>query len=172
MLTASETVFLLDVDNTLLDNDRFAADLGDRLEQSSRYRRACALTGRSSVGCVTSSGLPTTWRACRHFALGSTITRNYSECRNFSWNIRSLHAAIPAGAGCVGPLERARSTRCAVGRRHHVFQPRKIQRSGIWDAVEGRVLIYLHKESALDHMQQRYPANHYVMVDDKPESIG
>jgi len=49
-----------------------------------------------------------------------------------------------------------------------VFQPRKIQRAGIWDAVDGRVMIYLHKERVLDHMMQRYPANHYVMVDDKP----
>jgi hypothetical protein len=52
-----------------------------------------------------------------------------------------------------------------------VFQPRKIQRSGIWDAVEGRVMIYLHKERVLDHMQQRYPAKHYVMVDDKPNLL-
>jgi len=52
-----------------------------------------------------------------------------------------------------------------------VFQPRKIQRSGLWDAVEGRVMIYLHKERVLDHMQERYPANHYVMVDDKPNLL-
>jgi hypothetical protein len=52
-----------------------------------------------------------------------------------------------------------------------VFQPRKIQRSGIWDAVGGRVMIYLHKERVLDHMQQRYPARHYVMVDDKPNLL-
>src|ERR1700676_3270888 len=52
-----------------------------------------------------------------------------------------------------------------------VFQPRKIQRSGIWDAVKGRVMIYLHKERVLDHMQQRYPARHYVMVDDKPNLL-
>jgi len=52
-----------------------------------------------------------------------------------------------------------------------VLQPRKIQRSGIWDAVEGRVLIYLHKERVLDAMQQRHPASHYVMVDDKPQLL-
>lgn len=52
-----------------------------------------------------------------------------------------------------------------------VFQPRKIQRSGIWAAVEGRVLIYLHKERVLDHVQRRYPAKHYVMVDDKPNLL-
>ncbi|MEO6223775.1 MAG: HAD family hydrolase, partial [Vicinamibacterales bacterium] len=48
-----------------------------------------------------------------------------------------------------------------------VFQPRKTQRSGLWDAVEGRVLIYLHKEQMLDDIAHRYPARHYVMVDDK-----
>jgi hypothetical protein len=48
-----------------------------------------------------------------------------------------------------------------------VFQPRKIQRSGIWDAVAGRVLIDIHKELALDTMQRCYPARHYVMIDDK-----
>ncbi len=52
-----------------------------------------------------------------------------------------------------------------------VFQPRKIQRSGIWDAVGGRVMIYVHKERVLDHVQQRYPAAHYVMVDDKPNLL-
>jgi hypothetical protein len=48
-----------------------------------------------------------------------------------------------------------------------VFQPRKIRRSGLWEAVEGRVLIYIHKEQMLDDVRQRYPARHYVMVDDK-----
>ncbi len=48
-----------------------------------------------------------------------------------------------------------------------VFQPRKIQRSGLWDAVDGRVLIYLHKETMLDAVAARYPARHYVMIDDK-----
>jgi hypothetical protein len=52
-----------------------------------------------------------------------------------------------------------------------VFQPRKIQRSGIWSAVQGRVLIYLHKERVLDHVQQRFPAKHYVMVDDKAQLL-
>jgi hypothetical protein len=48
-----------------------------------------------------------------------------------------------------------------------VFQPRKIARSGLWDAVEGRVLIYIHKELMLDQVKECYPARHYVMVDDK-----
>jgi len=48
-----------------------------------------------------------------------------------------------------------------------VFQPRKVQRSGLWEAVEGRVLIYVHKEQMLDTVVRRYPARHYVLVDDK-----
>jgi FMN phosphatase YigB (HAD superfamily) len=52
-----------------------------------------------------------------------------------------------------------------------VFQPRKVRRSGIWNAVAGDVLIYLHKERVLDHVQRRYPAAHYVMVDDKPNLL-
>ena len=48
-----------------------------------------------------------------------------------------------------------------------VFQPRKVQRSGLWDAVGGRVLIYVHKEKMLDDVQRKHPARHYVMVDDK-----
>jgi hypothetical protein len=52
-----------------------------------------------------------------------------------------------------------------------VFQPRKIQRSGIWDAVEGRVIVTVHKQGALAAMQERFPARHYVMVDDKPQIL-
>jgi len=52
-----------------------------------------------------------------------------------------------------------------------VFQPRKIQRSGLWDAVQGRVLVYLHKEHRLDAVQRAYPAQHYVVIDDKPRLL-
>ena len=52
-----------------------------------------------------------------------------------------------------------------------VFQPRKIKHAGIWSAVDGAVLIYIHKEKVLDHVQLRYPASHYVMVDDKPNLL-
>jgi FMN phosphatase YigB (HAD superfamily) len=52
-----------------------------------------------------------------------------------------------------------------------VFQPRKVQRSGLSDAVDGRVLIYIHKEEALDDVERRFPAEHYVLVDDKPRIL-
>src|SRR6185295_1973384 len=47
------------------------------------------------------------------------------------------------------------------------FQPRKIRRAGLWDAVDGRVLIYIHKEEMLEFVARRFPADHYVMIDDK-----
>jgi hypothetical protein len=52
-----------------------------------------------------------------------------------------------------------------------VFQPRKVERSGICEAVDGNVLIYIHKEEALDDVERRYPAKHYVLVDDKPRIL-
>ena len=48
-----------------------------------------------------------------------------------------------------------------------VFQPRKVERSGLWQAFENRVLIYVHKELELDHVERLYPADHYVLIDDK-----
>jgi FMN phosphatase YigB (HAD superfamily) len=52
-----------------------------------------------------------------------------------------------------------------------VFQPRKVERSGIFETVDGHVLIYIHKEQELDDVEQRYPASHYVLVDDKPRIL-
>lgn len=48
-----------------------------------------------------------------------------------------------------------------------VFQPRKVERSGLWRAVDNRVLIYVHKERELKYVERLYPANHYVLIDDK-----
>jgi hypothetical protein len=71
--------------------------------------------------------------------------------------------------GSLGALEHVRAWGPTVilSDGDVVFQPRKVQRSGLWEAVEGRVLIYIHKEQMLDDVELRYPARHYVMVDDK-----
>jgi len=71
--------------------------------------------------------------------------------------------------GSLAALEHVRSwgARVILSDGDVVFQPRKVQRSGLWEAVESRVLIYIHKEQMLDDVRQRYPARHYVMVDDK-----
>ena len=81
-------------------------------------------------------------------------TRSCSTCRSSCSN-------TPLRAGCFRAHSRRWRTCARSGQPvvlsdgDIVFQPRKIQRSGIWDAVEGRVMIYLHKEKVLDHMQRR-----------------
>ena len=153
----------------LLDNDRFAADLGDRLEQAfgaserARYWAIFAPAARAA-GPRRLSGQPA--GVSRRARRPSGIARHVG----ISAGISLRGAAVPArprGGGPLGTLGRP----AVLSDGDIVFQPRKIQRSGIWDAVEGRVMIYLHKERVLDHMQQRYPAKHYVMVDDKPNLL-
>ena len=77
-------------------------------------------TGRSSADCASSSGLPTTWGACRRFAPGSTTIRICWPCRSFCWNIRSAARLFPRALEDDGSLGYARPPRGAVGRRHRV----------------------------------------------------
>ena len=114
---------------------------------------------------------PITWGACRNFEPGSTTIRNCWTCREFLLEYPFAARLFPRALEAIAHL-RTLGTPGVLSDGDIVFQPRKIQRSGIWDAVEGRVMIYVHKEKVLDHMQRRYPAKHYVMVDDKAESIG
>ena len=169
MLNAGETIFLLDVDNTLLDNDRFAADLGDRLEQAfgaPERARYWAIFGRlrDQLGLADYLG------SLQAFRTGLDDHPDLLAMSEFMLEYPFRARLFPRALEAIGHLG-------TIGRPvvlsdgDIVFQPRKIQRSGIWDAVEGRVMIYLHKERVLDHMQQRYPARHYVMVDDKPNLL-
>src|SRR3984885_12431478 len=169
MLSAGEVIFLLDVDNTLLDNDRFAADLGDRLEQSfgaSERARYWAIFARLREQL----GLADYLASLQEFRSGlddQPYLLAMSEfLLEYPFGARLFPRALDAVAH-LNTLGRA----VVLSDGDIVFQPRKIQRSGIWDAVGGRVMIYLHKERVLDHMQQRYPARHYVMVDDKPNLL-
>ena len=168
-LNDDRTVFLLDVDNTLLDNDRFAADLGERLEQAfgpSERARYWAIFSRlrEQLGLADYLGTLQAFRTGLDdhpelLALSEFLLEYPFAARTFP---RALEAVAHLG-------ELGRPVVLSDG--DIVFQPRKIQRSGIWDAVDGRVMIYVHKERVLDHMQERFPANHYVMVDDKPNLL-
>jgi FMN phosphatase YigB (HAD superfamily) len=165
VLSGGEVVFLLDVDNTLLDNDRFATDLGERLQRSfgaaqrDRYwdifsRRRAALGLADYLGSLQDfrDGLDDHAELLRmsEFLLEYPFaSRLFAGALEAVAHLRTLGKPVVLSDGDI------------------VFQPRKIQRSGIWSAVEGRVLIYLHKEKVLDHVLQHYPAAHYVMVDDK-----
>ena len=169
MLSHEGVVFLLDVDNTLLDNDRFGADLDARLEQSfgadqrDRYRAILAAL-REELSYVDYLG------ALEKFRIGLDDDPDLLQMSSFMLEYPFANRLYPHALEAIAHLGTL-GTPVVLSDGDIVFQPRKIQRSGIWDAVQGRVLIYVHKERALDAMQRRYPARHYVMVDDKAQLL-
>jgi len=169
VLNAGQVIFLLDVDNTLLDNDRFAADLGDRLEQSfgaSERARYWAIFARLREQL----GLADYLASLQAFRAGLDDHPDLLAMSEFLLEYPFTARLFPRALEAVAHLNTL-GRPVVLSDGDIVYQPRKIQRSGIWDAVAGRVMIYLHKERVLDHMQQRYPAEHYVMVDDKPNLL-
>lgn len=169
MLNTGDVIFLLDVDNTLLDNDRFAADLGDRLEQAfgaSERARYWEIFGRLREQL----GLADYLASLQAFRTGLDDHPDLLAMSDFLLEYPFAARLFPRALEAVAHLNTL-GRPVVLSDGDIVFQPRKIQRSGIWDAVRGRVMIYLHKERVLDHMQQRYPAKHYVMVDDKPNLL-
>lgn len=161
-------VFLFDVDNTLLDNDRFGADLAARLEQKvgtegrDRYK-AIDREIRERVGYADYLGALQQLR-------GHDSDHAYMDLAAFLLDYPFHERMFP---GTREAIEHVRHLGRAVimSDGDTVFQPRKIHRAGLWDAFRGEVLIYVHKEDMLDDMRRRYPADHYVMVDDKPRIL-
>jgi FMN phosphatase YigB (HAD superfamily) len=165
VLGVGDIVFLLDVDNTLLDNDRFSADLGDRLEQSfgaAERARYWDIFGRRR----DQLGLADYLGSLQDFRAGLDEQPELLGMSEFLLEYPFASRLFPRALEAIAHL-RTLGRPAVLSDGDVVFQPRKIQRSGIWTAVEARVSIYLHKEKVLDHVQQRYPASHYVMVDDK-----
>jgi FMN phosphatase YigB (HAD superfamily) len=165
MSDGREVVFLFDVDNTLLDNDAVQGDLGDHLEREfGRAKRdrywAIFEELRAQLGYADYLG------ALQRYRLENLDDPQLLLMSSFLVDYPFTKQLYP---GALAALERCRRLGPTVllSDGDVVFQPRKIQRSGLWDAVEGRVLIYLHKEKMLDCVAHRYPARHYVMVDDK-----
>ena len=169
MLSEGEVVFLLDVDNTLLDNDRFGADLGARLEeafgadQRDRYWAILAAL-REELSYVDYLA------ALEKFRVGLDDDPDLLQMSSFMLEYPFADRLYPRAVEAIAHL-RTLGLPVILSDGDVVFQPRKIQRSGIWNAVQGRVLIYLHKERALDAVQRRHPAQHYVMVDDKAQIL-
>jgi FMN phosphatase YigB (HAD superfamily) len=166
---AGHTVFLLDVDNTLLDNDRFSADLDARLErdfgaaQRTRYREIYAAL-RDQLGYADYLG------ALQVFRAGLDEDVDLLRMSAFLLDYPFAELLYPQALDSIAHLHTL-GTPVVLSDGDIVFQPRKIQRSGLWDAVQGRVLVYLHKERMLDAMQRCFPARHYVMIDDKPHLL-
>jgi FMN phosphatase YigB (HAD superfamily) len=162
-------VFWLDVDNTLLDNDRFTADLSARLE------RGFGATGRDRYWALYATlrdqlGYADYLGALQGLSAGHEDDPDLLQMSAFLLEYPFAQRLYPRALEVIAHL-RTLGLPVVLSDGDVVFQPRKVQRSGIWDAVAGRVLIRLHKERALDATQRRYPAAHYVMVDDKPQLL-
>ena len=162
-------MFLLDVDNTLLDNDRVIVDLQDHLERefgsASAARYWAIFEGlRIKLGYADYLGALQRYRLDAELRPGSDVRLLQMSAflidYPFADRVYPGALAVIERLNCFGPT-------VILSDGDVVFQPRKVRRSGLWDAVGGRVLIYIHKEQMLDSMQLHHPAQHYVMVDDK-----
>lgn len=169
MTTAHDLVFLLDVDNTLLDNDWIVAELRQHLEHefgpasANRYW-AIFEDLRRELGYADYLGALQRYRfdAEHHGRDDSRLLQMSNFLVDYPFADRLYPKALEA-ISHLNSLGRA----VILSDGDVVFQPRKIQRSGLWRAVSGRVLLFIHKEQMLDAVQRHFPARHYVMVDDK-----
>lgn len=160
-----EIVFLFDVDNTLLDNDHVVADLGAYLDKQFGHERrehyfAIFEELRQQLGYADYLGALQRYRIAHPTDPG--LLKVSSFLVDYPFANRLFPNSLDAVAHCQkwGPA-------VVLSDGDVVFQPRKVERSGIYEAVEGRVLIYIHKEQMLADVEARYPAKHYVLVDDK-----
>lgn len=158
-------VILLDVDNTLLDNDRIEMDLKDHLESefgSDCRRRYWEILEslREELGYADYLG------ALQRYRVANMHDPRLLLMSSFLVDYPFEQRLYPGALEAIRHLEGFGRT-VILSDGDVVFQPRKVQRSGLWDAVQGRVLIYIHKETMLDAVCKRYPATHYVMIDDK-----
>jgi FMN phosphatase YigB (HAD superfamily) len=165
----SDVVFLLDVDNTLLDNDRIIFDLRCHLETafsvaSSDFYWAIFEELREELGYADYLGALQRYRANAEH--GVSADERLLLMSSFLIDYPFAERLYPRALEVIAHLGRFGPT-VILSDGDVVFQPRKVQRSGLWDAVGGRVLIYVHKEQMLEAVQRQHPARHYVMVDDK-----
>jgi len=158
-------VFLLDVDNTLLDNDALVAQLMSHLERQygvasrKEYQRILESL-RARIGYVDYLG------ALQRYRVEHVDDERLLCMSSYLVDYPFAERLYPGALEVVAHLSRLGTT-VILSDGDVVFQPRKVQRSGLWDAVEGRVLIYVHKERMLDAVEHHFPARHYVLVDDK-----
>ena len=165
MAPANDVVFLFDVDNTLLDNDRVRDDLLGHIEREFGPERRDRYTAifeqlRSELGYADYLGALQRYRAevaddPRLLAISAFLVDYPFANRLYPGSLDAVERL-----GQWGPT-------VILSDGDVVFQPRKVRRSGLWDAFRGDVLIYVHKERELDDVERRFPAGRYVLVDDK-----
>jgi FMN phosphatase YigB (HAD superfamily) len=158
-------VCLIDVDNTLLDNDRIQNDLKDHLEQT--YGRAARKRyWRILEDLFAELGYRDYLGALQRYRAEHPREVELLAMSSFLINYPFADRLFPGAFEVLKRLGRLGPT-VILSDGDVVFQPHKVECAGLADAVDGRVLIYIHKEEALDDVERRYPAEHYVLVDDK-----
>jgi len=169
MITPDSTVFLVDVDNTLLDNDRIQADLKRHLERE--FGAAC----RDRYWVIleqlfTELGYRDYLGALQRYRAERSHDIHLLSMSSYLVDYPFANRLYPGALDVLEHFRRWGPT-VILSDGDVVFQPRKVERSGIYEAVDGHVLIYIHKEAELEDVEQRYPARHYVLVDDKPRIL-
>jgi len=162
-------VFLVDVDNTLLDNDGLQADLKRHLE------REFGTAARDRYWVILEQlfaelGYRDYLGALQRYRVEHPEDIHLLTMSSYLVDYPFADRLYP---GALDVLKRLRSWGRTVilSDGDVVFQPRKVERSGIFAAVDGQALIYIHKEQELDDVERRYPAAHYVLIDDKPRIL-
>jgi FMN phosphatase YigB (HAD superfamily) len=162
---ADDIVFLVDCDNTLMDNDRVQSDLREHLEKEfgaeARDRYWSIYTELfAQLGYADYLG------ALQRYRIDAMNDPKLLLMAGWLMNYRFADRLYPGALDVIKHLRQWGKV-VILSDGDVVFQPRKVEYSGLWDAVEGNVLIYIHKETMLEQIEVAYPARHYVMIDDK-----
>ncbi|HKD26017.1 MAG TPA: HAD family hydrolase [Xanthobacteraceae bacterium] len=165
MTKTPDVVFLFDVDNTLIDNDRVQAHLSEHLEQTygaatrDRYWEIFEQL-RSELGYADYLG------ALERYRMEDLHRPELLRMSNWLVDYPFAERLYPDALDAVKHVQQW-GTIVILSDGDAVFQPRKVERSGLWHLFDNRVLIYIHKEQELDDVARLYPADHYVLIDDK-----
>jgi hypothetical protein len=165
MTKTPDVVFLFDVDNTLIDNDRVQAHLSEHLEQTygaatrDRYWEIFEQL-RSELGYADYLG------ALERYRMEDLHRPELLRMSNWLVDYPFAERLYPHALDAVKHVQQW-GTVVILSDGDAVFQPRKVERSGLWHLFDNRVLIYIHKEQELDDVGRLYPADHYVLIDDK-----
>jgi len=160
-----EVIFLFDVDNTLIDNDRVTADVDAYISYEhgvkARDRYWAIFEGlRSELGYADYLG------ALERYRIEELHDPRILRMSNWLVDYPFADRLYPGALEAVKKV-RTWAPSVILSDGDAVFQPRKVQRSGLWQAFDGHVLIFVHKEQELEDVERFYPAKHYVMIDDK-----
>jgi FMN phosphatase YigB (HAD superfamily) len=164
-MPSEHVVFLFDVDNTLIDNDHIVADMKHNLErdigaeQQTRYWEYFEEL-RTELGYADYLGALQRYRVNHPRDFG-IIAVSY-----FLMNYHFANRLFPCALDVIEHYQQYGET-AILSDGDMIFQPLKIERSGLREAVDEKVMIYIHKEQELDDVKARYPADHYILIDDK-----